>query len=665
MLTKRFRKLLIANRGEIACRIISTARRMGIATVAVYSEADRDAQHVSLADEAVLVGPAAAKESYLKIDNILAAAAKTGAEAIHPGYGFLSENEEFAEACEKAGIVFIGPSVAAIRAMGSKASAKALMEGSGVPLVPGFHGAEQDIGTLTAEAERIGYPVLVKASAGGGGKGMRIADKADDLADAIAAAKREAKAAFGNDHVLIEKYITRPRHIEVQIFGDTHGNIVSLFERECTLQRRHQKVVEEAPSSKLSEDERRKIYEAARAAGAAVGYVSAGTVEFVANDDGFYFIEMNTRLQVEHPVTEMITGLDLVEWQILVAFGQKLPLSQSEISRSGHAFEVRLYAEDPDSGFLPAIGRIDAWRPPEIGEGIRIDSGFRPGDQVTPFYDPMLAKLIVHGSERQEALDRLAAALGQFQVTGVKTNIAFLRALISHPDVRRGEMDTGFIERNLSDLLAPDMAIDGRDVAAGVAAILAREQAHAASSSSPWDTVSGWMIAGQRRRNFTFEVNGQKVEATLAYQRSGMMLVFGEDVLPFRFGRRADGKLDVFLGEMKETVSAVWSDRDVDVATARGRVRLHWVDPYLGDAKEAAAAGHFRAPMPGSVLQILAQPGDRLAKGAPVLIMEAMKMEHTLRAPADGVLTALRCHVGDFVTEGTELAEFEVSGASA
>jgi 3-methylcrotonyl-CoA carboxylase alpha subunit len=662
MLTKRFRKLLIANRGEIACRIIRTARRMGIATVAVYSEADRDAEHVSMADEAVLVGPAAAKESYLRIEAILAAAARTGAEAIHPGYGFLSENEEFAEACEKAGLVFIGPSVEAIRAMGSKSSAKALMEGSGVPLVPGFHGEAQDIETLSAAADRIGYPVLVKASAGGGGKGMRVADDAGGLAEAVAGAKREAKAAFGDDHVLIEKYITRPRHIEVQIFGDTHGNIVSLFERECTLQRRHQKVVEEAPSSRLSEPEREQICAAARAAGAAVGYVNAGTVEFVANDSGFYFIEMNTRLQVEHPVTEMITGLDLVEWQLRVAFGEALPLSQAEIACTGHAFEVRVYAEDPESGFLPAIGTIEALRQPDIGNGIRIDSGFRPGDRITPYYDPMLAKLIVHGSERTQALDRLADALSQFQVAGLKTNVAFLRALISHPSVRNGDMDTGFIERELAALLAGQASTDSRDLAAAVAAVLAREQQQATGSWSPWDTASGWMIAGQRQRILTFETDGHKIEAALTYRRSGMQLAAGETTTGLRFNQRQDGKLDVFLGDGKETVSAVWNDRDVDLATPRGRIRLHWVDAFLGDVEEAAGASHFKAPMPGSVLQILAQPGDRLKRGAPVLIMEAMKMEHTLKAPADGVLTALKCSVGDFVTEGTELAEFEVGG---
>ena len=662
MLTKRFRKLLIANRGEIACRIIRTARRMGIATVAVYSDADRDAEHVSMADEAVRVGPAAAKESYLKIENILAAAARTGAEAIHPGYGFLSENEEFADACERAGIVFIGPSAEAIRAMGSKSSAKALMEGSGVPLVPGFHGESQDLQTFAAEAERIGYPVLVKASAGGGGKGMRIADSSGDLAEAVAGAKREASAAFGDDHMLIEKYIVRPRHIEVQIFGDSHGNVVSLFERECTLQRRHQKVVEEAPASRLSEAERERICAAARAAGAAVGYVGAGTVEFVVNDSGFYFIEMNTRLQVEHPVTEMITGLDLVEWQLRVAFGEALPLSQSEITRSGHAFEVRVYAEDPESGFLPAIGTVEAWRQPAIGDGIRIDSGFRPGDRVTPYYDPMLAKLIVHGSERVQALDKLGEALTQFQVGGVKTNVAFLRALISHPSVRSGEMDTGFIERELNALLASKAPLEGRDLAAAAAAILAREQAQAVASQSPWDTTTGWMVAGQRQRILTFAADGQKAEATLTYKRSGMSLTVGGTTGDLRFNPRPDGKLDVFLGEGKETVSAAWNGRDVDLATPRGRIRLHWVDPFLGDVREAVVGNHFRAPMPGSILQILAQPGDQVKRGTPVLIMEAMKMEHTLKAPADGVLTALRCSVGDFVTEGTELAEFEVDG---
>jgi 3-methylcrotonyl-CoA carboxylase alpha subunit len=658
-LERRFGKLLIANRGEIACRIIRTASRMGLSTVAVFSDADRDAEHVSLADEAVLIGPAPASESYLRIDRVIEAARRTGAEAIHPGYGFLAENEDFAIACREAGVIFVGPPVAAIRAMASKSAAKALMEGSGVPLVPGYHGADQDAAKLAAEAERIGYPLLVKASAGGGGKGMRVAGDADGFEAAVAAAKREAKAAFGDDHVLIEKYITRPRHIEVQIFGDIHGNIVSLFERECTLQRRHQKVVEEAPSSSLGEDERERICAAARSAGAAVGYTGAGTVEFVANEAGFYFIEMNTRLQVEHPVTEAITGIDLVEWQLRVAFGEELPLRQEQITHTGHAIEARIYAEDPQSGFLPSIGKIECWRQPPAGDGIRIDSGFREGDTITPHYDPMLAKLIVSGVDRHQTLDRMEHALAGFQVAGVKTNVGFLTALVAHPDVRAGKMDTGFIERELRSLLGQEAAaVDDRDLAAAAAALIAAERRPAAS---PWEVSDGWMMVGRRRRKLVFD----GVETTLTYGRNGLSLTTPAGAQPLRVTVRPDNRLDVFFDEAKEVVSAVWSSREVEVSTARGTRRLSLADPFAGEDTEAAGVGHLRAPMPGSVQQILATPGDRLKRGAPVLIMEAMKMEHPLNVPADGTLVALHCAVGDFVQEGTELVEFNSDGGPA
>jgi len=651
----RIARLLIANRGEIACRIMRTARKMGIATVAVYSEADRDAEHVSMADEAVCIGPAPAAESYLRADRILEAARRTGADAIHPGYGFLAENEGFALACEQAGIVFVGPPPAAIRAMASKSAAREMMERSGVPLVPGYHGADQDLATLASEAGRIGYPVLIKASAGGGGKGMRLAAHAGELEAAIGAARREAKAAFGDDRLLIEKFIQQPRHIEVQVFGDSHGNIVSLFERECTLQRRHQKVVEEAPSPWLPEPAREGVWAAARAAAAAVGYQGAGTVEFVANEDGFYFIEMNTRLQVEHPVTEAITGLDLVEWQLRVAAGEPLPLRQEEIVREGHAIEARIYAEDPQSGFLPSIGRIETWRQPVAENGVRIDSGFRQGDRVSPHYDPMLAKLIVHGADRTEALERLDRALADFQVAGVRTNIGFLQRLMSHPDIRAGRMDTGFIERNLPELLSQRGA-DPRDLAAAVAAVLAGEVG--AAPRSPWDLRDGWMMAGRRRRRFALDDE----EAVLVQERGGTLLEISSTAKAFGFNPRPDGRIDVFWGDGKETVSASLSGQEVEVATPRGRRRFLLADPYAGEDADIAGPGHLRAPMPGSVTQILARVGERLARGAPILVMEAMKMEHTLSAPAEGTLVALHCAVGDFVQEGTELAEFEASG---
>ena len=506
---KRFHKLLIANRGEIACRIMRTAKRMGLRTVAVYSDADRAAMHVGLAEESVHIGPSPAKDSYLRIDTIIDAARKTYAEAIHPGYGFLSENADFAQACAAAGLVFVGPAAETIRLMGSKSAAKALMQTAGVPLVPGYHGEDQSLATLQAEAERIGYPVLVKASAGGGGRGMRIVGTADELAEALAGARREAGAAFGDDRLLIEKYLARPRHIEVQVFGDSHGNVVSLFERECTLQRRHQKVVEEAPAASLTPERRAEIAAAARSAAQAVNYVNAGTVEFIADADGFHFIEMNTRLQVEHPVTEMITGLDLVEWQLRVAFGERLPLPQERIAANGHAIEARIYAEDADKGFLPSIGRITRWRQPPAVDGIRVDTGFRTDDTITPHYDALLAKLIAWGADRTQALDRMAVALNAFQITGVTTNLEFLELLVRHPQVRSGEIDTGFIERELAALAASARPLKAQDLAAACAAVLLRERDQQSplapgAQPSPWDWTDGWTLAGPRRRRLGF-----------------------------------------------------------------------------------------------------------------------------------------------------------------
>ena len=654
--------MLVANRGEIACRIIRTARRMGINTVAVFSDADRDALHVSMADEAVWIGPSPAGESYLRAETIVAAATEAGAGAVHPGYGFLSENADFAAACLQAGLVFVGPGADAIRAMGSKASAKALMERAGVPLAPGYHGQAQDFGTLNAAAEAIGFPVLVKASAGGGGKGMRIAAASQDLAEAVAAAKREAAAAFGDDRVLIEKYIVAPRHIEVQIFGDHHGSVVSLFERECTLQRRHQKVVEEAPSVFISETKRDELCAAARAAAAAVNYVGAGTIEFVANAEGFYFLEMNTRLQVEHPVTEMITGIDLVEWQLRVAAGEPLPLKQAEIKRTGHAVEARLYAEDPAGGFLASIGRIDEWLEPRADKDLRIDSGFRHGDRVTPHYDPMLAKVIARGEDRAEALRRLADALRDFRVGGVKTNAAFLEALIRHPAVRANEIDTGFIEREAEMLCAPAPTPTAFDLAAAVAAVLLREAAEGPNgrdSASPWGRTDGWRLAGRPRRRLVFGDGAFVHEVALVYARGGMQIEVAGQPVPFHANRGERDGYDVFLGPRKETATASWQGRNLFLRTIRGRFALHWVDPYLAKEAMEAQSASFRAPMPGAIRQILAEPGDYLSQGDPVLTLEAMKMEHTIRAPVDGRLVALRYSIGDFVQEGVELAEFE------
>jgi 3-methylcrotonyl-CoA carboxylase alpha subunit len=654
------RRVLIANRGEIACRIVRTAKSMGLRTVAVFSEADRNALHVTLADEAVLIGPAPAKDSYLRMDAIIDAARETGAEAVHPGYGFLSENADFAQACADAGLVFVGPSAETIRLMGSKSAAKALMESSGVPVVPGYHGDDQDIATLQSAADRIGYPVLVKASAGGGGRGMRLVGAANELAEAVASAQREAASAFGNDQMLIEKYIAKPRHIEVQVFGDTHGNVVSLLERECTLQRRHQKVVEEAPAIAITPERRAEMSTAACIAALAASYAGAGTIEFIADEDGFYFIEMNTRLQVEHPVTEMITGLDLVEWQLRVASGEPLPLREDEITANGHAIEARIYAEDAEKGFLPSTGTILAWREP-AGHGVRVDTGFRAGDIVTPYYDALLAKLIVWGPDRPQALARMVEALGEFDITGVTTNLAFLDLLLSHPMVARGEIDTGFIEREISALTLAAPSVAPLDLAAACVAVLVREQSEQVppTSSSPWDRTDGWMIAGRRTRRLSFRRNADRYDAVLWYGRDGLTMDFAGTSARLQFIARDGDVFDLCLGTAPERACAIWSGRDLDLATPRGRLVLDWIDPFVSEVGEAAAASRIVAPMPGTVTRILAEPDVDLPRGAPLLVLEAMKMEHTLRAPADGRVKALKCAVGDFVQEGTELADFE------
>jgi 3-methylcrotonyl-CoA carboxylase alpha subunit len=661
-LARGFRNLLIANRGEIACRIVRTAKRMGLLTVAVYSDADRDAMHVALADRAVRIGPAPAKDSYLRIDALIEAAHATGAEAVHPGYGFLSENADFAQACMDGGLVFVGPSPAAIRLMGSKAAARTLMQSCGVPIVAGYHGEDQSLATLAAAAERIGFPVLVKASAGGGGRGLRLVGKASELSEAVAGAKREAGAAFGDDRVLIEKLVAEPRHIEVQVFGDSHGNVVSVLERECTLQRRHQKVVEEAPSAAISSERRAEMSAAARAAARAVGYAGAGTVEFIANAAGFYFIEMNTRLQVEHPVTEMITGLDLVEWQFRVAAGEALPLRQHEIRAEGHAIEARIYAEDPAKGFLPSIGTVWQFREP-AGPGIRVDTGLRIGDAVTPYYDALLAKLIVHGSDRAQALTRMAGALDELEIAGVTTNLEFLKALFRHPKVARGEIDTGFIEREIAAPASGKRLLSPLDVAAACVAVLVREQNEQAAGGerfrSPWDRTDGWTSAGARSRRMSFAHQDERYDAMLRYGRDRLIMEHDGSNAPLQFVPRDGAMFDMCLGDAPERVSAVWSGRDLALSTPRGKIALHWIDPFAAGVGEHFAASRIIAPMPGTVTRILAEPGMSLQRGAPLIVLEAMKMEHTLRAPADGRLKALKCTVGDFVQEGTELADFE------
>jgi len=657
---RRFHTLLIANRGEIACRVIRTARAMGLRSVAVYSEADRGAMHVAEADEAVLLGPARARDSYLNIERVIEAARHSGAEAVHPGYGFLSENAGFAQACVDAGLVFVGPTADMMIAMGSKSGSKALMEKAGVPLVPGYHGEAQDEATLATAADRVGFPVLVKASAGGGGRGMRVVRSAGELAAAIVSARREAKAAFGDDRMLIEKYVDNPRHIEVQVIGDSHGNLVSLFERECTLQRRHQKVIEEAPSPTLGPAQREAVCAAARKAAAAVNYVGAGTIEFVSNGKDVFFIEMNTRLQVEHPVTELITGINLVEWQLRVAFGERLPLAQQDIGFHGHAIEARVYAENPRKSFMPSVGRIKTWQTPPAVDGLRIDAGYRKGDTVSPYYDAMLAKVIAWAPTRQAAIDKLNHGLRETDVRGVITNIPFLSALVTHPDVRANAIDTGFIERELKNLTAGSNEAGDLELGAAVAAILADENAAAGSDAhSPWRSI-GWMPVGRRQRVFSFRhAQGAEHKATLRYGIGPSTLTIGEREFAFACSVGAEGEIDLTLGGGISRVVSVIEGHEIYLRTRNGRFELHWVDPFGGDDEEQVGEDKIVAPLPGTVVALLAEEGATLEKGAPILTLEVMKMEQTLRAPFAGVLKKIKCKVGDIVQEGVELAEVE------
>jgi 3-methylcrotonyl-CoA carboxylase alpha subunit len=674
-----FSKILIANRGEIACRVIRTARRLGIRTVAVYSAADAGALHVAMADEARLIGPAPARESYLRIDAILDAARQSGAQAIHPGYGFLSENAGFAEACGQAGVVFIGPPASAIRAMGGKSEAKALMEKAGVPLVPGYHGADQEPELLRKEAERIGYPLLIKASAGGGGKGMRVVDGPAAFADQLAGAKREAASSFGDDRVLLERYLTRPRHVEIQVFADTQGNCVYLFERDCSIQRRHQKVVEEAPAPDLDPGTRKRMGEAAVAAARAIGYVGAGTVEFLLDEDGsFYFMEMNTRLQVEHPVTELITGQDLVEWQLRVASGEALPLGQEDLAIDGHAIEVRLYAEDPARDFLPQTGRLDHLVFPEQGAHVRVDTGVRAGDQISIHYDPMIAKLIVWDRDRPSAVRRLRSALAGTQVAGFNTNVGFLSAIAGHPAFMDADLDTRFIERHGADLMPEAKPADGRTLAlAGLGVLLdrarrAKEVAKASDDPfSPWTHGDGWRLNDDAHETLTFREGGgreggaeRRVE--LVYRRDGyhFHLEEGGPELVVRGSLEADGTLKAELDEARLTATIVRRDAEVVVFHDGVQHRLTLIEPLAGADAGEVGGGRLTAPMPGRVIAVLAEAGAKVAKGQPLIVLEAMKMEHTIKAPADGTVEAVRYGVGDQVEDGAELIGFKSEEAA-
>ena len=663
-----FTKILIANRGEIACRVIKTAHRMGIRTVAVYSEADAGARHVRLADEAVCIGAPAPRESYLLVDKIIGAALATGAQAIHPGYGFLSENEEFAEACAKNGLVFIGPPVFAIRAMGSKSEAKKLMEKAGVPLTPGYHGDQQEPDFLKQQADAIGYPVLIKAAAGGGGKGMRAVNKSEEFLDALASCKREAQSSFGDQHVLIEKYLQRPRHIEIQVFGDSHGNCVYLFERDCSVQRRHQKVLEEAPAPNMTPARRAAMGKAAVDAAQAVGYVGAGTVEFIVNQDGtFYFVEMNTRLQVEHPVTEMITGLDLVEWQLKVGSGETLPLRQEQLVIRGHALEARIYAEDPDKGFLPSIGKLIHLAPPAETLHVRVDTGVEQDDEISPHYDPMIAKLIVWDETRERALARMLQALADYRVVGVSNNIGFLARVVACPAFAQADLDTGLIERERAFLFPETLEPPAEAWLVAALAELIRDQQYAAAEAtasrdpfSPWHARDGWRLNGNARREIKLRAGEVEKVVNAGYAGDSFTLEF-EGQRTTASGRfTASSELRVDLGGRRINVTVVSANGKRHVFIDGVSFIFAAIDPLFHAGSGGGAEGGLTAPMPGKVIALIAAVGARVEKGAPLLILEAMKMEHTIAAPAAGTVNSFCFNVGEQVNDGAELVEFEL-----
>jgi len=663
-------KILIANRGEIACRIIRTARKMGIATVAVFSEADARALHVEMADEAVLIGPAQASESYLKIDAILSAAKRTGADAIHPGYGFLSENPGFVDQVEKAGLIFIGPSAKAIRAMGLKDAAKALMEKANVPVVPGYHGEAQELVVLAGKANEIGFPVLIKARAGGGGKGMRKVDRQENFPAALSSARREAKASFGDDRVLVEKYVATPRHIEIQVFGDKHGNVVHLFERDCSAQRRHQKVIEEAPAPDMPDDMREAMGAAAVQAAKAIDYAGAGTVEFIVDAseglkaDKFWFMEMNTRLQVEHPVTELITGLDLVEWQIRVASGEALPLRQDQLSINGHAIEARIYAEDAEKDFLPAVGRLGHLQFPD-GD-IRVDAGVRAGDEITPFYDPMIAKVIAHGKTRAEALSKLAGALGRTEIAGTVTNTAFLAKLCRDDDFAAERLDTGLIERNIASLTArsptPEAILALAVLAASGMVPSRPENTGSVAAIGPFE------IWGAPKRSVTLEINGAESIFTVEREATDMWRIASGTMKAGAMrldAVRPNGNDWAFRADgVTQRCRLVQSD--VEVAVFHEGLTHRFGKQQRKRTDDLAAGGdQVISMMPGIVKQVLVVPGQEVKADEPMVIMEAMKMEMTLSAPRDGVVAEVMVSAGAQVADGVSLVTLQAEADAA
>ncbi|WP_341501628.1 acetyl/propionyl/methylcrotonyl-CoA carboxylase subunit alpha [Gallaecimonas sp. GXIMD4217] len=658
-----FNTILIANRGEIACRVIRTAHQLGIRCVAVYSEADAGARHVAMADEAHLLGPAEAAQSYLRADAILDIARQSGAQAVHPGYGFMSENAGFARACADSGIAFIGPPVAAIEAMGSKSAAKAIMEKASVPLVPGYHGDDQSDELLIREAERIGYPLLVKAAMGGGGKGMRVVESPEKLLDGLNGARREARNAFGDDTLLLEKYLTQPRHVEVQVFADRHGNCIYLGDRDCSAQRRHQKVVEEAPAPGLSDELRRAMGEAAVRAAQAIGYEGAGTVEFLLDGEHFYFMEMNTRLQVEHPVTELVTGTDLVEWQLRIAAGEALPLDQAQVSTNGHAVEARIYAEDPARDFLPQSGLLEHLKEPADEPGLRIDTGVREGDQITPYYDPMIAKLIVHGPDRTSALLKLQRALDQYRLAGIKANVGFLHQLVSHPDFMAGRLTTKFIDERVDELTLEPALAEERLALAALWVLVAREQdaerqrTQGMEPGTPWLRSDSWRLNSQPRQLLRLDIgNEAPVEVEVEHFGPGWRLgLHGHSVLAE--GSLVGDQLHASL-DGKRTTLPVWRQGRRHLLFEHGHV-LEVAEFQPDFAGEEESAGQLTAPMNGTIVSVLVQAGDSVEEGQALVVMEAMKMEYTISAPRAAVVAEVFYGDGDKVSDGAELVALE------
>ncbi len=662
MIAAPFQKILIANRGEIVCRVIATCRRLGIRTVAVYSDADTNSRHVRLADEAVRIGPPPARESYLAIEHIIAAARATGAEAIHPGYGFLAENADFAEACASASVIFIGPPAAAIRAMGSKSAAKELMRNAGVPLTPGYDGVNQGEDFLHKQADLIGYPVMIKANAGGGGKGMRRVDASDQFPASLASCKREAASSFGDDSVLLEKYLVAPRHVEVQVFGDRLGNIISIFERDCSVQRRHQKVIEEAPAPLITSAQRAALGHAACEAARAVGYQGAGTVEFLLDGSGnFYFMEMNTRLQVEHPVTEMITGLDLVEWQLRVAAGEPLPLQQEQLTFRGHAIEVRIYAEDPSRDFLPSIGELVHLASPAPSPHVRIDTGVEQGDSITPFYDPMIAKQIVWDETRELARNRMSIALGDWQIVGVANNVDFLYRIVTSPSFCETNLDTDLIEREKQWVWVKASETSQNALLMAALAVVLRERklpTPASNVTSPWNRHDGWRLNSSYKRKLVFKHSDRELEVTVEYAVNGYRMSIGSVTHHVTGNARENGRIDAIVDGQRLAATVVPYHGRSYVFLGPESCVLEYVNPLHITAESHSKDSSLLAPMPGRVIAELVQTGNRVEKGAPLLVLEAMKMECTIYAPASGRVEAFHFVVGDQVTEGVELLRF-------